>query len=279
MNYPISGIRSLLNLGFNKSRLFITISAAFLLIICLTIFQDFLDSYRSGYSFYFNESLLFKTIWFIFVPILMHLYLRLTKGKIQGIFDTFLLIALPLLVHLLVLPFAAGILSIMFFEWKYDVFKFFSYTMANDFYKPVVIYTSFVLGYKYFSERAINSSSAEIKLSLDTIVVSKGQDYVIVKVSEIVQITSATPYIFIHLEDKRYIHSETLKSVCEKLDSDLFIRIHKATVVNISKVVSFKSRLNGDYDLMLTTGTSVRLSRTYATNFKKNFNRGHRVGI
>ncbi|WP_254788460.1 LytR/AlgR family response regulator transcription factor [Cellulophaga baltica] len=94
-----------------------------------------------------------------------------------------------------------------------------------------------------------------------------------------IQITSATPYICIHLENKRHLHSETLKSMCGQLDSNVFVRVHKSSVVNISKVSSFKSRLNGDYDLQLANGDLVRLSRTYATDFKNRFGAGHPVNL
>lgn len=61
-----------------------------------------------------------------------------------------------------------------------------------------------------------------------------------------------------------------------KLDTRTFVRVHKSTIVNLEKVSSFKSRLNGDYDLLLKNGTIVRLSRTYAANFKNEFTGTHR---
>ena len=279
MLYSISNTESTSSFPIDTRKLFIILSGVFLFIAGITIFQDFLESKRSGYAFHLNESLLFKTVWFLFVPILMTLYRRLKKETLEGVSRVFIFIISPLLVHLFILPFIATVLSLFFFEGRYDIFKFFSYTMANDFYKLIIVYTSFVLGSKYFSNRTLNTAIAERKFSSDTIIINNGKDNVIVNVQDIVQITAATPYISIHLDNKKYLHSETLKSICERLDTNIFIRIHKSTVVNISKVISFKSRLNGDYDLQLTNGDCVRLSRTYATDFKKQFNTGHRVGI
>lgn len=272
-------MKSISSFPLDIKKLFIILSGVFLFITGLTIFQDFLESKRSGYAFYLNESILFKTVWFLFVPILITLYRRLKNEALSGAIKIFIFIASPIVAHLLILPFVATVVSVFFYEGKYDIFKFFSYTMANDFYKLVIVYTSFVLGYRYFSNRTVNTDIAESKFSLDTIIVNNGKDNVIVSVQDIVQITSATPYISIHLDNKKYLHSETLKSICEQLDTKIFVRIHKSTVVNISKVISFKSRLNGDYDLQLTNGISVRLSRTYATDFKKQFNTSHQVGI
>lgn len=209
----------------------------------------------------------------------MTLCRRIKNVPLNGVTKILIFIISPIIVHLFILPFVATVLSMFFYEGKYDIFKFFSYTMAQDFYKLVIVYTIFVFGFKYFSNRTLNTAIAESKFTLDTIVINNGKDNVIVRVQDIVQITSATPYISIHLEDKKYLHSETLKSIYEKLDASIFVRIHKSTIINISKVISFKSRLNGDYDLQLINGISVRLSRNYATDFKKQFNTGHRVGI
>lgn len=279
MFYSIPNIDSKSSFPLNASKLFIILSVVFLFIIGITIFQDFLESKRSGYAFYLSESLLFKTVWFLFVPILMTLYRRLKNETLYGVAKILIFIVSPLLVHLFILPFVATVLSMFFYQGKYDIFKLFSYTMSNDFYKLVIVYTIFVLGSKYFSNRTHNATIAESKFSLNRIIINHGKDNVIVNIQDIVQITSATPYISIHLDNKKYLHSETLKSICEQLDANIFVRVHKSTVVNISKVVSFKSRLNGDYDLQLINGFSVRLSRTYATDFKKQFNTGNRVDI
>ncbi|MEJ5055999.1 LytR/AlgR family response regulator transcription factor [Sphingobacterium sp. MYb382] len=279
MLYSISNNKSTSGFPIDTRKLFIILSGVFLFIIGITIFQDFLESKRSGYAFYLSESLLFKTVWFLFVPILMTLYRRLKNETLYGVTKIFIFIISPVAAHLFILPFVATILSMFFYEGEYDLFKFFSYTMAQDFYKLVIVYTIFVLGSRYFSNPALNTAIIESKFSLDTIIINNGKDNIIINVQDIMQITSATPYVCIHLENKKYLHSETLKSICERLDANIFVRIHKSTVVNMSTVVSFKSRLNGDYDLQLINGISVRLSRTYATDFKNQFNTGHRVGI
>lgn len=279
MVYSISDNEATSNFPFSKGKLFIILAGMSLSIAGLTIFQDFLESKRSGYDFYFSESLLFKTIWFLFIPILMTLFQKLKNDTLGSFAKTAKFIVSPIVIHLLILPFIATAFSVFFYEGRYDLFKFFSYTVAHDFYKPVLIYTGFVLGYKYFSKQIRSTFVTESKLTLDTIVIKNGKNNVIVSVDDIIQITSATPYISIHLENKKYLHSETLKSMCRQLDGNIFVQIHKSTVVNISKVCSFKSRLNGDYDLQLTSGEIVRLSRTYAVDFKKRFDMGHRVNI
>ena len=258
----------------DSKRLLGMLSAVFIFIVSLTIFQDFLESNRSGHSFYFSESILFKTIWFLFIPILAMLYKTLKNEHLDTLYKTVFFIIAPITIHYVIAPFVVLLFSVLFYEGRYDLYKMFTYTLANDFYKLVLIYAAFVLGYKYFSN-SIDISNR--KTFLENIVISNGKDNTIVKVNDILQITSATPYITIQLENKKYLHTETLKSICSQLYHNVFVRVHKSTIVNMDKVVSFKSRLNGDYDLLLKNGDEIRLSRTFVAHFKKLFKTNHQV--
>lgn len=267
------------NFPQSVGRVLFLLSVIFVFIVALTIFQDLLESKRSGIVFNLDESILFKIVWFLFIPILVILHNRLKNKRLNSFPKMTTFIVFPIAIHLLILPFVGVFFSVLFYEGRYDLYKFFSYTLAQDLYKLVIVYTSFVLGYKYFSNPTRNIEIKEIKPTLDTIVINNGKENTIVNVEDIVLITSATPYIFIHLHNKQYLHSETLKSICNVLDSNVFIRVHKSTVVNISKVSSFRSRLNGDYDLQLINGEMTRLSRTYVADFKKHFKESPQVNI
>lgn len=243
------------------------LAAVFIGIAGLMIFQDYLESRRQGRSFYFSESFLFKTIWFLFIPILTLLYNRLKKQKLN-FSSTTLFIIFPVVIHYLVLPFIFLFLSMTFYGGRYDLYKILTYTLANDLSVLLIVYSSFVLGYKYLSERISAKIPAGDRKFPETLMVNNGKDKTIINISEIVQIVAATPYVNIQLEGKKYLHTATLRSIHELLDPNDFIRVHKSIIVNIHKVISFRSRLNGDYDLQLQTGEKIRLSRTYAAGFK-----------
>lgn len=264
-------------LSENLGKRFVLLSGVLLSVVALTIFQDFLESKRIGSAFYFNESILFKIVWLLFIPVLAVLYKNLKKERLDSYGKAAVLISSAIAVHLLILPFVAVVFSLLFYQGRYDLYKFFSYALANDLYKLVLVYTSFVLGYQFFSNLWPNSYISKSKPVLSTIVINNGKENIVVHVADIFLVTSATPYIFIHQQNRRYLHSETLKSISSQLDSSVFVRVHKSSVVNISKVSSFKSRLNGDYDLKLVNGDLVRLSRTYAADFKNRFTAAHQL--
>ncbi len=261
----------------DNKKLLLILCAIFTGIAGLMIFQDYLESRRQDRSFYFSESFLFKTIWFLFIPILSVLYQRLKRQKVMSSFSNALFIIVPVVIHYFILPFVFLFISIIFYGGRYDLYKILTYTLANDLSILIIVYSTFVLGFKYFSAVTSVKTAAEEKEYPDSLVVNNGKDNCIIPVSEIVQIVAATPYVAIQLKNRKYLHTATLRSMTGILDKNDFIRIHKSAIVNIHKVISFKSRLNGDYDLQLETGAEVRLSRTFAPNFKKRFDPGNRV--
>jgi len=253
------------------------LSAVFLFIIGLSIFQDFLESYRRGGSFYFSESILFKTIWILFIPLLALLRSILKNQNLASFGKTSFFVITPILIHLVILPFVFLFFSVLFYDGRFGIYKILTYTLANDLYKLVLVYAVFVFGHRYLSYKLIGSISLNEKPFLKNITINNGKNNTVVEVSHIYQITADAPYIAIQLEHKKYLHTTTLKAISVQLKNNRFVRIHKSTIVNLDKVVSFKSRLNGDYDILLKNGTELRLSRTYATNFKNKFKNTHQV--
>ena len=248
----------------------------FMSIMTLTLFQDFLESKRSGYQFYFSEALLFNFFWILFIPIIGLLQQVLNKREHRTIQLVCLLTILAMLFHLLIFPLFATVISYFFFHSHYSYYKFLSYTFTHDLLKLFVVYSGYLMWNKLqpLEKHAIVTPGQGI--SSMQFLINNGKEKILIKHDEIFHITSASPYVSIQLENKNYLHADSLKSILEKLNSDQFIRIHKSSVINISKVISLKSRLNGDYDIFLSNGESLRLSRTYAAVFKKKFNPSHR---
>ncbi len=253
------------------------ISSTVVFIVGATVFQDYLESNRSNYSFNLDESILFKTIWFIFIPMLIILYVKLQRDKVDAALKKTIYIIGLVLIHIVALLFVFWISSFLFFDGRYDLYKILTYTLSNDLYKLAFVYGPFVLSFNYIRANRNQLTVSECNSYLESIIVRNGSHNTVLYVRDIFHLTAETPYVSIKLESKKYLQTGTLKSICEQLDPELYIRVHKSSIVNIEKVVSFKSRLNGDYDLLLRNGDQIRLSRTFASNFKKRFQLSHPV--
>jgi len=259
-------------------KLLIFLSIIFIAIISLTVGQDFLESLRNNSSFYIEESLLFKVIWLLFIPILTLSHQVFQKVRLNKLSKTITFILTASVIHLLAVSIIVVGFSTLFFEARYDLYKVFSYTLAQDLYKIVMVYACFSFIHSYFLTKP-SQITQSVGQPADRLMVSTGKNKIVIYLNQITKITSATPYINIYYGDNEYLHTETLKSFYQKLDSEMFVQIHKTTIVNINEIATVKSRLNGDYDLQLKNGESIRLSRTYVEDFKKKFGLGHRDTI
>lgn len=84
----------------------------------------------------------------------------------------------------------------------------------------------------------------------------------LVDVEHINYITGAGNYAEIHLNDaKQILHRETLASLEEQLDPNVFVRIHRSSIVRRSCISELRPNDKGDYSVILHSGEVLTLSR------------------
>jgi two-component system LytT family response regulator len=96
-----------------------------------------------------------------------------------------------------------------------------------------------------------------------TITVHDGDQYLVLEVNLIDYVEAAGNYICIHYEDEVHVIRKTLKSLMEKLDESVFVRIHRSTIINTRQIKAIRPHINGEYMLTLGDGKRVKVSRTY----------------
>lgn len=204
--------------------------------------------------------------------------------NIKKISFRLLLTVTPILLHLFAFPFLVWLISELFYYHTYEIQQTLQYTLTEHLYKLILFYSIPIFVYQYLKNK---SQSNQNLIEPDgiayggafesSLIVSEGNKRTNIAISDILYFTANTPYINVHLSNKKYLHNETLKSISEKVNSEQFVRIHKSTIVNIKQVQFYTSRLNGDYDLTMSDSTELRLSRNYASSFKKYYYKSHRL--
>lgn len=236
--------------------------------ISINILLDFLFILIRKSDFYFSESLLFSTsFWIIFLLTFYILKIGLYKTeknhlKILLLFSVFIF-------HILLYPSLVWLISIVFFQNPFPYWQTFSFSIASYFIIAFIIYTYLF----YFLQQKIvhphHKQNNQIIPVATTILVSENPyQKTKINVEDIIYLTAASPYVNIYLHSKKYLITNTLKSLEEQLNRNQFVRIHKSHIVNVSKVKSIISRQNGDYDITLLNDIVLRVSRNYASNFK-----------
>ena len=75
-------------------------------------------------------------------------------------------------------------------------------------------------------------------------------------------------YVNVHTARKSYLLRESISSLEAQLDPKKFIRIHRSTIVNLSRVKELQSWSHGEYHVILHDGTQLTLSRNYRDNLQ-----------
>jgi two-component system LytT family response regulator len=87
--------------------------------------------------------------------------------------------------------------------------------------------------------------------------------FVIVTTDEIDWIESAGNYVELHVGKKLFSLRDTMRTLETRLDPNQFVRIHRSTIVNISRIKEISREWTGDFDVALHDGTKLRMSRSY----------------
>lgn len=84
-------------------------------------------------------------------------------------------------------------------------------------------------------------------------------------------VDAAGDYMCVHASGETHVIRSTLRDLMAKLDDNLFVRIHRSTIVNIERVVSVTPLQKGGSLLHLTGGESLKVSRNYRDAIRNYF--------
>lgn len=97
---------------------------------------------------------------------------------------------------------------------------------------------------------------------LDRIPVESRGQLRVVPVAKIDYITASGPYAELHVGDRTYAVRERMQTLEERLDPDVFFRIHRSAIVRLDRIDTLLRAAGGDYAVRLKNGTELSLART-----------------
>lgn len=251
----------------SRSLAILLVSGGFL----FTLIKDFSQTVVTNSAYYFSESFLFSSFWWWFIPFCILQNKILQKESLP--FKHQLLLYLFLIAaHLLVSAVWIDLISSILYEQRFLFWKGMGFSFSENGYSLLLLYGLPFLFKSSKPQEAIIQPSLPIDKVHSynpSLLVQDGLQKVLVTKQEILHIQSSPPYVVIHTPSKKYLHKTTLGKIQEELPSNQFVRIHKSTIVNKHQIASFRSRQNGDYDIVLKDRTLLRLSRNYASDFKR----------
>jgi two-component system, LytTR family, response regulator len=106
---------------------------------------------------------------------------------------------------------------------------------------------------------------------LKRVIVNAKNRLITLPVDEIDWIETYGNYLKIHTRGKSYLLRETMNNLSSRLDPEKFVRIHRATLINLDRVKEFQPMFGGQYTVVLRDGTELTLSRNYRQEVMRRF--------
>jgi two-component system LytT family response regulator len=99
--------------------------------------------------------------------------------------------------------------------------------------------------------------------------VKTGRRVTIVDVTEIDWIGAAGDYVTLHVGKQDYLARKTIGSLERELDPERFLRIHRSTIVQTSRIAELVTLENGEFLVRLRSGKELRTSRSYSRRLEE----------
>lgn len=97
----------------------------------------------------------------------------------------------------------------------------------------------------------------------EPVVIRDGGETHMLRPEEIRWIEGESDYARVHGAKRTLFVRHTLAKFVERLPADLFVRIHKSTIVNVHCIRRMRPAMSGDWVLELDRGETVRASRSH----------------
>ena len=111
----------------------------------------------------------------------------------------------------------------------------------------------------------LRSIKTENKTSYDNhIFVQKSEKLLNLPVEEIVYLEASGDYTILTTKNDQFVSSSGIGKLEEILNPELFIRVHRSTIININCLKEIEKHFNGGMVVKMQNGKSFPVSRTYA---------------
>ena len=100
------------------------------------------------------------------------------------------------------------------------------------------------------------------------IVIKERDEIVLLEQSDIAWLDAAGDYVCLHANGETYIKRSTLKELLGQLDSVMFKRVHRSTIVNLQYVEKVIPHTKGEFFLILQQDQKIKVSRNYRETIK-----------
>ncbi|MFO8021029.1 MAG: LytTR family DNA-binding domain-containing protein [Perlabentimonas sp.] len=100
------------------------------------------------------------------------------------------------------------------------------------------------------------------QMPLDRIVVKDSKGINVIPTNDVHYIEAQDDYIMIYSTQGRFLKKQTMKSIMQRLNPGLFVRVHRSYILNILEIARIEPYTKDSYIAILKGGAKVSLSET-----------------
>lgn len=112
---------------------------------------------------------------------------------------------------------------------------------------------------------------ARRRRKLERILVRRASKLVVISVEDVAVFESENKLVFVRTAEGRFLLNMSMKEIEERVDPDLFCRVHKQAIVRLALVREIHALAGGQYVAKLCDGYEVQVGRNYAHDFRSRF--------
>jgi two-component system LytT family response regulator len=95
------------------------------------------------------------------------------------------------------------------------------------------------------------------------IMVRSGGRITFVRVDDVDWIEAQGDYVCLHTQGKKHLVREKISDLEAQLSAGQFLRIHRSTMINVSRIKEMQPLFHGEYSVVLQDGTRLTMSRSF----------------
>jgi two-component system LytT family response regulator len=115
------------------------------------------------------------------------------------------------------------------------------------------------------------SSAPEKKRALERILVRRSSKLLVIPIDDVAVFESEDKLVYLRATLGRFAVNMSMKEIQERVDPNVFCRVHKQAIVRLSLVREINAMPGGQYLARMEDGYEVQVSRSFAHGFRARF--------
>jgi hypothetical protein len=107
------------------------------------------------------------------------------------------------------------------------------------------------------------AAAADQPEAAQQLLVAVGSRQVVVRVPDVEWFGSAANYVVVNSGDQEGLIRDSIQAIEGRVDPNLFARVHRRTIVNLTKVRTVEYLSDGSWRLTMASGVEIDVSRSY----------------